>query len=88
MNQIAYLAETADHDVDDADKEDATDTNNDGFSGLLPVQERVNRVIKLSIRSVRQEINEREDRVSQADARCAIQICKKSFAILGIKWQE
>lgn len=53
VNQIANFAETADHDVDDADKEDATDTHHDGFSGLLPVQERVNRVIKLSVRPVR-----------------------------------
>lgn len=88
VNQIANFAETADHDVDDADKEDATDANNDRFSGLLPVQERVNCVIKLPVRSICQVINERKDRVSQTNARCAVQIWKKSFAILGIKSQE
>lgn len=81
VNQIPNLAETADEDVDDADKEDATDAHHNRFSGLLPIQERVNCVIKLSIRAVRQVINEREDRVTQTDARCAIQICKKSFSI-------
>lgn len=74
VNQVADFAHTAHQNVGENHKENGAHAHHNCLAWLLPVQERVDSVAELTIRSIGQIINKREDWVGQSDSSAEVQV--------------